>query len=151
MHELFEAYYERLQSLHKGIAHTIDGLSTEALDWIPEPGMNSLAVLLVHLTGAERYWIGDVAGQDPSGRVRSTEFEVRDWNANDLQERLDQTLAHSLGVLNKLTLDDLDKPRQSPRDGEIYSVAWALAHALEHTALHLGHMQIGRELWDQSL
>jgi len=28
-------------------------------------------------------------------------------------------------------------------------VAWALAHALEHTALHLGHIQIGRELWQE--
>jgi ankyrin repeat protein len=28
-------------------------------------------------------------------------------------------------------------------------VAWCLAHALEHTALHLGHMQITRQLWEQ--
>jgi len=28
-------------------------------------------------------------------------------------------------------------------------VAWALLHALDHTAQHLGHMQITRQLWDQ--
>jgi len=149
MHENFAAYYERLQSLHKDIGQAIVGLSTEALDWIPGPGMNSLAVLVVHLTGAERYWIGDVAGQDPSGRVRSTEFKIRGWGSAELQNRLDQTLVHSQAVLSKLTLEDLDQMRYSPRNERSYSVAWALAHALEHTALHLGHIQIGRELWEQ--
>jgi hypothetical protein len=28
-------------------------------------------------------------------------------------------------------------------------LAQTLAHALEHTALHLGHMQITRQLWEQ--
>ena len=28
-------------------------------------------------------------------------------------------------------------------------LTWCLAHALEHTALHLGHMQIMRQLWRQ--
>ncbi|UCC54196.1 MAG: DUF664 domain-containing protein [Anaerolineaceae bacterium] len=150
MHENFAAYYERLQSLHNNIGKAISGLSTEALDWVPGPGMNSLAVLVVHLTGAERYWIGDVAGQDPSGRVRSAEFEVHGLEVAELQKRLDQTLVHSRSVLSKLDLDVLDKLRNSPRDGSSYSVAWALAHALEHTALHLGHIQIGRELWELS-
>lgn len=149
MHEFFEAYYDRLQSLHKDIAQGISGLSTEALDWIPGPGMNSLAVLVAHLTGAERYWIGDVAAQDPSGRVRASEFKIQGWEAADLQTRLDQTLVYSQGVLSELALDELDQMRYSSRDDRNYSAAWALAHALEHTALHLGHLQIGRELWEQ--
>jgi uncharacterized damage-inducible protein DinB len=150
MHENFAAYYERLHSLHSNIGKAISGLSTEALDWVPGPGMNSLAVLVVHLTGAERYWIGDVAGEDPSDRVRSKEFKVHGLEAAELQKRLDQTLVHSRGVLSRLDLEALDQMRSSPRDGSSYSVAWALAHALEHTALHLGHIQIGRELWELS-
>ena len=149
MHENFEAIYERLQTLHKEINQAIDGLPQEALDWTPGPDMNSLAVLAVHTAGAERYWIGDVAGQDPSGRVRSAEFEVRGWNEAKLRERLDQTLGHSRGVLSQLNLADLDQMRHSWRDDQRYSVAWALAHALEHTAVHVGHMQIVRELWQQ--
>ena len=64
-------YYDRLQTLHQGISEAIADLPQEALDWEPAPSMNSVTVLVVHLTGAERYWIGDVAGQDPSGRIRS--------------------------------------------------------------------------------
>ena len=150
MHELFKAYYDRLQIIHRGISEAISDLSSEGLDWQPGPSMNSLAVLVVHTVGAERYWIGDVAGQDPSGRVRSEEFKSSGLDAAELQERLELTLAHSYGVLQQLTLDDLDAQRHSWRDDETYSVAWALAHALEHTAVHLGHIHIGRELWQMN-
>lgn len=146
MHEFFESYYDRLQTLHRGVTDAVAGLPVEALDWQPAPSMNSLTVLVVHLCGAERYWIGDVAGQDPSGRIRSEEFEQRGWDAAGLQGLLDRTLAHSYDTLQKLSLQDLDATRFSTRDGENYSVAWALLHALEHTALHLGHIHIGHEI-----
>ena len=151
MHEFFKSYYDRLQVLHREISKAIVDLPQDALDWEPLPSMNSLTVLVVHLTGAERYWIGDVAGQESSGRIRSAEFETRGWETAALQERLERTLAHSRGVLQQLALEDLDAPRLSSRDGETYSVAWALNHALEHTAMHLGHIQIGRELWQADI
>ena len=145
----YAEYLERLNELHQDVAQSIEDLSPEALDWDPGPGMNSLAVLVTHLCGAQRYWIGDVVGQDPSGRMRSTEFQVSGSSAQELAGLLERTLAHSEKILGSLVLADLDDYRQSPRDGQDYSVAWCLAHALEHTALHLGHIQIGRQLWDQ--
>lgn len=145
----FEDCLERLQALHAGIKCAIKGLPQIALDWVPGPDMNSLGVLVVHVTGAERYWIGDVVGRDPSGRDRAAEFRARGLGEAALKKRLDETLAHSRVVLEKLTLSDLETLRVSPRDGREFTVAWSLAHALEHTALHLGHVQITRQLWDQ--
>ncbi len=147
MHEFYMAFYERLQTVHREIAEAIADLPPEALDWVPLPTMNSLTVLVVHVAGAERYWIGDVVGQDPSQRNRPAEFETRGWDTAALQERLEQTLAHSQGILQQLTIEDLDQPRSSSRDGKSVTVAWALLHALEHTAIHLGHIHTGRELW----
>ena len=72
-----EDYYQRLSGLHDGLKQAIAGLSAEALDWVPGPDMNSLRVLMVHTAGAERYWIGDMAGQQPSGRDRDAEFRAR--------------------------------------------------------------------------
>ena len=147
MHAFFVAYCERLQTLHRDLAAAIIDLPQEALDWHPATGMNSLAILVVHTAAAERYWIGDVVGQESSARTRSEEFETAGLEAAELKKRLGLTLEHSLSILQKLTLADLAASRHSGRDGETYSVAWALAHALEHTALHLGHVQIGRQLW----
>lgn len=149
MLSILEDYGERLQHLHAGIERTIEGLSRRALDWVPGADMNSLGILTVHVAGAERYWIGDVAGRDPSGRDREAEFHTQGLDAAALASRLAEVLAHSRAVLEGLTLSDLDAARVSPRDGRQFTVAWCLAHALEHTALHLGQMQITRQLWEQ--
>jgi uncharacterized damage-inducible protein DinB len=149
---MLEAYadiIERLESLHSEMKQAISGLPQTALDWVPGPDINSLSVLVMHTAGAERYWIGDVIGRDDSGRVRGAEFRVKGINTDKLNDRLDEVLSHSRGVLAKLNLDDLETLRTSTRDGREVTVTWSMAHALEHTALHLGHMQIIRQLWDQ--
>ncbi len=145
---VLEDYLERLAALHDQAKEAIDGLPAEALDWTPGASMNSMAVLAVHLAGAQRYWIGEVVGGLPSGRDRAAEFRVSGLDAATLKARLDAVLTHSRGVLEPLTLEGLSAPRLSPRDGREVRVAWALAHALQHTALHLGHIQITRQLWD---
>jgi uncharacterized damage-inducible protein DinB len=149
MLSILEDYSERLQTLHANVERTIEGLLLPALDWAPAPDMNSLGVLAVHVAGAERYWLGDVVGRDLSGRDRAAEFRTHGLDAAALKARLAQTLAHSQAVLEGLTLPGLEATRVSPRDGRQFTVAWCLAHALEHTALHLGHMQITRQLWEQ--
>lgn len=149
MHEFYKAYFQRLTELHQGINAAVDGLSQEAIDWQPGQVMNSLGVLAAHAAGAERYWIGDVAGQQPSGRIREQEFKAKNKTAAEVQALFEKTLQHSYQVLQNLTLFELKEMRLSARDGHFYSVAWALNHALEHTGIHLGHMQIGRELWEQ--
>jgi uncharacterized damage-inducible protein DinB len=149
MHMFFAEYLDRLQVLHGHIERAIEGLPQPALDWVPGPEMNSICALVAHVSGAERYWIGDVVACDPSGRDRDAEFRACRLDAATLKGRLGDTLSHSRAVLEKLTLKDLETLTTSPRDGRQFTVAWALAHALEHTALHAGHMQIMRQLWEQ--
>lgn len=149
MKSLFEDYGRQLEALHSNIKQAIEGLSSEALDWEPGPEMNSLAVLVTHTAGAERIWIGEMAGVEPSGRDRAAEFRVRGVSAAALSALLDETLAHSLTVLERLTVSDLEARRFSSVHQREYRVAWALVHALEHTALHLGQVQLTRQLWDR--
>jgi hypothetical protein len=113
--------------------------------------MNSINVLVTHLCGAERYWIGDVAAADPSDRVRSEEFQATGLNAEQLSERVATATAYAQNALATLGFDQLSLERTSPRDGRAFTVAWALLHALEHTALHLGHIQLTRQLWDEHI
>lgn len=145
----FEDYLDRLRELHQGTERAIEGLPQEALDWVPGAQMNSMAVLVMHLTGAERFWIGDVVAHDPSDRDRATEFRVRGLGTGVLQERLAQTLAYLRSILTDLSLSDLADLRISPRSGAELTVGWALAHVLEHTAQHCGHIAITRQLWGQ--
>ena len=148
MEQAFVDYMERMQVLHDEIARCVTGLSQAALDWIPAPEMNSIGVLVAHVAGAESYWVGDVAGQEPSGRDRDAEFRTKGVDAATLLQRLTDQTAHTRAVLERLSVDELADERVSPRDGRIFTVAWALSHALEHTALHTGHIQLTRQLWD---
>jgi uncharacterized damage-inducible protein DinB len=138
-----------MDKLHKDALLTFEDLPQEALDWTPGPDINSFCVLIVHMTGAERYWIGDVAGEQPSGRVREEEFQAQGLDHNTLRKRLADSLKFAHEILESLSLQDLERQRISPRNGQNFTVGWALSHALEHTALHVGHMQILRQWWDQ--
>ena len=150
MQTFFKDYLNLLQDCHNSILEALEGLPPAALDWTPGNDMNSISVLVVHLTGAERYWIGDIAAQDPTARDRDAEFRVRDVEMDVLKKRLADNLEYAHNTLDKFTIQDLETPRVSARDGREYMAGWALLHALDHATLHLGQIQITRQLWEQS-
>jgi uncharacterized damage-inducible protein DinB len=144
-----EDYLKQLETLHSDVEGAIADLPQEALDWKPGPDINSICVLVVHLTGSERYWIGDVAFQETSNRDRDAEFVAHGLVPAELRQRLAGTLAYARKGLDSLALPDLDARRHVPnREGEL-TVAWALLHALEHAATHVGQIQLMRDLWRQ--
>jgi len=150
MQTFFKEYLNILQTCHADILKALDGLPPAALDWIPGPDMNSISVLVFHLTGAERYWIGDVAAQDPTVRDRDAEFKVHEIGVDVLKKRLTDNTEYARIALEKFTIQDLEATRVSARDGREFTVAWALIHALEHSTLHLGQIQLTRQLWEQA-
>jgi uncharacterized damage-inducible protein DinB len=149
MNTFFADYLNLLQDCHKRIHDALNGLPPAALDWSPGQDMNSISVLVFHLTGAERFWIGDVAAGEPSNRDRASEFKVHDLEADVLKKRLDNTLEYARTTLEKFTLQDLETPRRSPQTDREFTVGWALLHALEHATEHAGQIQITRQLWEQ--
>ncbi len=149
MLSFYEDYLERFRARHQEILEALNGLPPTALDWIPGPGLNSMSVMIFHLTGAERFWIGDVVAGEASNRNRESEFQVQGVSKDVLRKRLEDNEAYVRSVLGKLTLQDLEKTWTSPK-GDKRSHGWALLHALEHLSLHVGHLQITRQLWDQA-
>jgi uncharacterized damage-inducible protein DinB len=147
----FSNYLDRLENLNKHLSQEIQGLPQTALDWSPGPETNSLAVLLAHIAGSLRYWIGDVALEQPSGRVREQEFQTRGLGAEALQRRLDEVVVYARLNLPRLSLADLDQKRQPGRGEEMVTCGWALLHALEHGYLHLGHVELTRQLWENQV
>lgn len=145
MQQFFVDYLERLHRLHEDAKTTLEGLEEEALVCQPGPDTNSLCVLAVHITGAERFWIGDVAMNDPSNRNRDGEFQASRLSTVELAERLDASLSYIQQALESLTLQDLEKPRTTPENRKV-TVGWCLAHVLAHTANHVGHMQLTRQM-----
>ncbi len=147
MEKYFEALLDRLDELHRSVQETLDELPPEAVDWIPAPEMNSLGVLVTHMTGSERYWIGDVVLGDLSFRNRSAEFRLQGVDAAALKKRLADVAAYEKSAFEQLHITELGQDRLAPSDGRTCTVAWALSHALEHTGIHVGHIQILKQMW----
>lgn len=144
------AYLERIEDLRGQIERVLLALPPEALNWRPvadgdDHVMNSLAVMAMHAAGAEHFWIGEVVGRLPATRDRDAEFETVAGDTAVLQQTLQTVHQQTRTILQNLTQADLDGTRKA-RDREV-PVRWAILHVIDHTALHLGHMQITAQLW----
>ncbi len=150
MTPLTEALLDRLRFVHAEARTVLEALPGDALDWVPGAGMNSVCVTVVHLIGAERFLLGDVACADPSGRNRDAEFTESGLGAENLLERLAQADTYAEKALSSLDPAQLGATRRLPNHGREVSVAWAVAHAVEHGALHVGQLQMIRQMWEHS-
>lgn len=146
---LLAAYLDLLQERFGQLDAAVADLPNPALDWVPGTEMNSLAVLVTHVCGSARYWIGEVAGGTPVHRDRAAEFQARGLSEAHLRAQLADTLAWAREAVSRLEDADWGAPRQAGYREHPVTVGWALLHALEHSALHLGHAQLTRQLWEQ--
>lgn len=149
MNALTAATLHRFDELHASMKEVIAALPAQALDWSPAPEVNSVAVLVAHVCGSERFWIGEKIGELDAQRNRDAEFTVRGLDSTKLTAMLDASLDMLRPVLEKLALDNLSRPAGASvsRDDSAHDVAWCLQHALEHVAVHTGHVELMRQWW----
>ena len=143
-------YLQRIEDLGSQVRSLVEGLPAEALNWRPiegdEAGLtNSLAMLAAHIAGAEHFWIGEVIGGQPPTRDRDSEFSVSAKDAGELLRALDASGEEARQVLSAMDPAELDGTREAR--GRTIPVRWCILHIIDHTALHLGHMQITYQLW----
>lgn len=144
------SYLERIEDLRSQVVNLIAGLSAEALNWRPVETQddhitNSLAVMAGHIAGAEHFWIQEVIGRRPATRIRENEFFLEVQDPQPLIAALNSNKTTTQKLFATLSASDLQDSRQV---GErVVPVRWAILHVIDHTALHLGHMQITYQLW----
>jgi uncharacterized damage-inducible protein DinB len=150
MHPEVESYLTLLDDLRGQVCDLIAGLPVEALDWRPlasseDHATNSLAVLASHVAGAEHFWIGEVISRLPATRDRDAEFATQAASDDELCRLLKQAGAETRQVLSALGAAELEEMREAR--GRTIPVRWCILHVIDHTALHLGHMQLTYQLW----
>lgn len=143
-------YLERIEDLRSQVTGLISALPAQALNWRPIEGKdehvtNSLAVLTSHICGAEHFWIAEVIGHKKATRDREVEFSAVATNSESFVQLIEKTAQETREVFSKLDDKDLDGTRQAK--GRLIPVRWCILHVVDHTALHLGHMQITYQLW----
>lgn len=145
------------KSLHKLVTEflaTLDGIPDEDLNtWIPAAAtngggeMNTLAGLAVHTAEAAAWMIQQQTFGEDFDLAR-----VVNWNVTTNREEINALFAAMLDRFDELVESDADvnladlPVNVRPSLPDWNRAAWLL-HALDHTALHLGHAQITRQLW----
>jgi len=140
-----ENYLYRMDDLRAQIEKLVAQVKPVDLNWRPfgadgEQTSNSVAVLTAHICGAEHHWIGEIIGGKDPTRDRQAEFATKTSNHSELFHLLHQNSQETREILSALTSQDLDGNRVV--EAEEVPVRWAILHVIEHTALHLGHLQL---------
>lgn len=105
-----EAACQELDAAVFKIKHCLNQLNDEQIWWRPTESMNSIANLLLHLSGNLGQWIiAGLGGRDDS-RDRPAEFAARGPVSRfELLERLDSVIADAKKVLSGLDAHDLTR------------------------------------------
>jgi hypothetical protein len=120
----------------------VDGLSDEALNWRPGPETNSIAVLVAHAWGSVQDWTSRAAGTKIE-RDRAAEFRVV-LSGAECEALIRQAMARVTSFVEAIDPATYGDERLDS-DGDHYTVAYCLIHAVEHTQEHLAHAELTRQ------
>ena len=115
------------------------------------PESNSVFVLATHLIGSAEYWVLEMAGSRPVHRNRLSEFQARGTGAA-LRARYERWIAAMQEVMQTLPDERFEQTApvsaeyHPPIEGRSMTVLDCLLHAVEHCALHQGHLELTRQV-----
>jgi uncharacterized damage-inducible protein DinB len=117
----------------------LEALTDEQIWWRPNDQSNSVANLVLHLAGSNRYYLEHVIGGAADSRDRDAEFAARDGRP---KAEVQRHWANSVALADRI-LEDFDVARlqeTTDRTGKTSSYAQILLHVSHHNAVHLGQI-----------
>ena len=142
-------YIELFKSAHQQMKDIIVDMSEDELSWCPIEGeTNSASVLMIHVLGAERFRIHQIAGGIDVNRDRESEFVPSSVTLDNLLDYLKEVDADTQKVFESLSSSALDKIVPAVRSYEKDEpVRWHVLHTIEHFGIHIGHLSLNRQLY----
>lgn len=140
-----------LDEIKDEIRGIVRDLDEEVLNWTPLSAevTNSIYSLVVHICGSERQMIHHTIGGLDIDRDREAEFRAAGESPSELEDLLQSTSGISREILESLTSGQLEESRDTGLWGEV-SVRRAILRQIHHQALHLGQMQLTRQLYEEA-
>ncbi|HLJ59472.1 MAG TPA: DinB family protein [bacterium] len=140
---------EHLDEVWSSLLDAVKPVDDELFQWCPGSEFNSIAILLRHLAGSERWWVGEAIGGVPANRNRDAEFVHDSPRRENVLRAVEDARAVTRRVLAGATVQDLatrisPSPRFAGEDRP--TKMWALLHYLEHLGYHRGQILLLRNL-----
>ncbi len=136
-------YLRKMEELRREVVEMVTPLGDDGINRAVPGLRNTIGIVLRHMTGAERYWIGEVVGGRSAHRQRDAEFDHDRVRKSDLLAELDGVAALTRDVLGRLSRDDLlrEVDVQRPQGSTKETKGYAIIHATQHMAYHAGQLR----------
>ena len=146
-----QGYLTEFGILKEQIREAIHNLNDEVVNWHPPlKDTNSMYAILCHLVGSEEHWVRQAIGGESIDRDREADF-CASGHVSEIVDRWERVGKISENILNNLSSSQLGESRTVTRPSGFfsYTVRWCILHIISHYAIHLGHIQLTRQLWEQ--
>lgn len=141
----------QLHFVHRDMLAMVRELPPDALVWKPGPEMSTLAGITRHTLYCEKYALLAAGGLDYN---YDSETDRQMLDATDDAPALVAHIAEADMVAKRalptLTVEGLGARLPVWGGTEEETAGALIADALNHTAMHWGHMQMTRQLWQQA-
>lgn len=143
-----------IERIGRDILAKLGELSDEQLNQpLPIADANTVFAIATHAVGMGEFWVLTLIGNRPSRRNRAAEFQAV-GDGLPLRLRYQQWIADVHALLDELPDTAMGRVVEPPvefrstgglQDGPL-TVRDCLYHVVEHTATHLGHIQLSADL-----
>jgi uncharacterized damage-inducible protein DinB len=156
-----ERFLWMMEDVRAVTKRTVHGISQAALDWSPDPALNTIGTLLYHIALVEADWLYfDALGQPiPDDVAALLPYDSRDASGHltpvtgvSLAEhlaRLDAVRARFLAEYRALSLDAFRRVRSL--DEYDVTPEWITYHLIEHEAEHRGQIGMLRTMAEHAI
>ena len=130
---------DKLEQLHGRIQDCLGRLTPEQIWTRNSANENAVGNLVLHLSGNVRQWIGSGVAGLADHRERDAEFDARGGEETaELSELLNSRVAEVTAIIRAVPAARLTE-RITPQGHDV-TVLEAIAHVVEHFAMHTGQV-----------
>lgn len=146
--DALEQLRANLTALHRQVLRSVEDLSDDEINRQPEGLDNTIGILMRHLVGSERHYVGGVIGGTGYARDRDAEFGREPLRKADLVAMMREAGDESDRVLRAASPGVLAEEFDLTLGGQPARRTkwWALGHTLEHYGYHHGQIRVYRRL-----
>ncbi len=136
---------------HRNMCAIVADLPPDALSWKPGNAMSSLAGIIVHTMAGEVYGYRRAAGEAVEWDDAADD---KLWESNVDSARAIACITEGDAVMKRIlptmTVARMNAQLTAWGQETTQSSGELIADAATHTAMHWGHMQMTRQLWEQA-
>jgi uncharacterized damage-inducible protein DinB len=137
-------HLQEMDELRRQLVETVTPMTDDQINASVASFTNTVGIIVRHLAGSEKYWIGEVVGGRPSHRNRDAEFGRDRLTKSDVLAQIEKAGLLTREVIGAVTPQDWTVEVEITRTTGTtrHSKGYALIHAVAHLSYHLGQLKL---------